>query len=114
MFCRRAWKRGSVGPRRELVVRREADLAANLVELARLAEHPAQPLRQGERSEGHHQEGIMFVDGARDQSDDIVCEPGSCRTYGSHGDIAAFKDETVRHTGTLRFIHEVPGEEESG
>ena len=33
---------------------------------------------------------------------------------GKRLDIAAFK-ETVRHTGTLRFIHEqLPGEEESG
>ena len=100
MRQRRAWKRGSarreavdrrssfrviwtqrpISPSHELVVRREADLAANLVELARLAEHPAQPLRQGERAHRKHQEGIALLNGAGGQGDDLVSEPGGrCR-----------------------------------
>ena len=67
MRRRRAWKRGS-GRRStwaELVVRREADLTANLVELARLAEYPAQPRRRGERAHRHHQKRVAILNGAR-------------------------------------------------
>ena len=77
MRWRRAWKD-------ELVVRREADLAAHVVELTRLAEYPAQPLRQGPRAHRHHQKGVALLNGARDQGDDIVGEPGGCGRTRTH------------------------------
>lgn len=51
----------------ELVVRRDPEPPENLVELARLAEHPAQPLRQPVRAHSYHQERIARLNGARDQ-----------------------------------------------
>ena len=55
----------AIGPSGELVVRRETDLAAHLVELARLAEHPAQPLHRRARAHRKHEGGIALLNGAR-------------------------------------------------
>ena len=61
-----AQRKVTAGQSRALVVRRHADLAANLVEFAGLSEHPTWPLRQRKSAHGQHQERVALLNAARD------------------------------------------------